>query len=134
MHKRQGASNSKIKKIQEKISNIDIVYIGGGEPENFNKDKDFKKYLKEIIRYKKGIMLSGLSAGCAIWFTEIAYIKNNKIKILKGLNSMGISVIDLGEFFDNISSVNSYFSLGYFGHFNANGYNKIAEIISNKLE
>ena len=65
---------------------------------------------------------------------KIIYQIQQKRKILKGLNSMGISVIDLGEFFDNISSVNSYFSLGYFGHFNANGYNKIAEIISNKLE
>lgn len=76
------------KKIRERISNIDIVYIGGGDPENFNKDQDFKKYIKEILKYKKNIILSGLSAGCAIWFTEIIYIENNEIKRLKGLNQV----------------------------------------------
>jgi peptidase E len=81
------------KKIRERLSNIDMVYIGGGDPKNFNKDQDFKKYIKEILKYKKSIILSGLSAGCAIWFTEIIYIERGEIKKIKGLNQVSGSCI-----------------------------------------
>ena len=53
--------------------------------------------------------------------------------ILDKIRNMDITTVDLTEFFDNVSSVEQYFSLGYFGHFNAKGYKKVAEIISTSL-
>lgn len=56
-------------KIQQKIFGSDIIYVGGGDTvrmmeiwKKFNVDG----YLKDA--YKKGIVLSGLSAGSICWF------------------------------------------------------------------
>jgi len=59
---------------------------------------------------------------------------NLKVEILKKLNDMNINTIDLTSFFDKADNVKQYYPLGYIGHFNSNGYQKIAEIISEKLE
>lgn len=56
-----------------------------------------------------------------------------KETILEGVKKMNITTVDLTNYFDNASNVEEYFSLGYTGHFDADGYKKIAEIISKKL-
>ena len=38
------------------------------------------------------------------------------------------------DFFDGEKNVEQYFPLGYVGHYNANGYRKISEIISEHLD
>ncbi|OUV60238.1 MAG: hypothetical protein CBC88_02985 [Candidatus Pelagibacter sp. TMED128] len=53
--------------------------------------------------------------------------------VLEGVRKMNIVTVDLTVFLDSSSSVQQYFSLGYFGHFNAEGYKKVAEIISSEL-
>ena len=56
-----------------------------------------------------------------------------KKEILKVISEMNIAVVDLTNFFDTAKNVKQYFPLGYIGHFNANGYKKISEIIATKL-
>ena len=58
---------------------------------------------------------------------------NLKGELLKGIKEKNITVIDLTDFFDTTKNVKQYFPLGYIGHFNANGYKKISEIIASKL-
>lgn len=57
-----------------------------------------------------------------------------KTVILKEIRKMNISVIDLTIFFDSVQDIGKYYNVGYLGHFNANGYNKISEIISSELK
>lgn len=55
--------------IRSMILNSDIIYVGGGDTVRMiEKWKDYKVdlYLKEA--YKKGIVLSGISAGSICWF------------------------------------------------------------------
>jgi len=57
------------KEIENKILKSDIVYVGGGDTLKMMKiwrKNDVDKILKEA--YKKGIVLSGLSAGSICWF------------------------------------------------------------------
>ena len=57
------------KEIKDKILKSDIIYIGGGNTLKMMKiwrKNDVDKILKEA--YKKGIVLSGLSAGSICWF------------------------------------------------------------------
>ena len=56
-----------------------------------------------------------------------------KEELLKSINEINITVVDLTDFFDAAKNVEQYFPLGYIGHFNANGYKKISEIIASKL-
>ena len=58
---------------------------------------------------------------------------NLKEELLKGIKEKNITVVDLTDFFDTDKNVKQYFPLGYIGHFNANGYKKISEIIASKL-
>ncbi|SHI46564.1 Type 1 glutamine amidotransferase-like domain-containing protein [Lutispora thermophila] len=67
--------------IREKIFNSDIIYVGGGDTERMMekwKEHRVDVYLKEA--YKKGIVLSGLSAGSICWFvfghSDSEYFKN----------------------------------------------------------
>ena len=46
---------------------------------------------------------------------------------------MGIETLDLTTVFKNEENIKQYFPLGYLGHFNANGYKKIAEALNEKL-
>ena len=57
-----------------------------------------------------------------------------KETILESVRKMNIPTIDLTIYFDKASNVEEYFSLGYIGHFNSDGYKKISEIISEKLD
>lgn len=55
--------------IKNKIMNTDIIYIGGGNTQRMLrifKRYSVSQYLKEA--YEKGIILCGLSAGCACFF------------------------------------------------------------------
>lgn len=57
------------KEIKSKILNSDLIYVGGGNTLKMLKlwrGLDVDIYLKEA--YKKGIVLSGLSAGAICWF------------------------------------------------------------------
>ncbi len=56
-----------------------------------------------------------------------------KNKILEGVKKMNITTVDLTEYFDKAENVKQYFSLDYIGHFDSDGYKKVAEIISQKL-
>jgi len=71
-----------------------------------------------------------------ISFPETPILKetmNLKEELLKGIKEKNITVVDLTDFFDTAKNVEQYFPLGYIGHFNANGYKKISEIIASKL-
>ena len=59
---------------------------------------------------------------------------NLKSEILRVISETNITIIDLTNFFDVAENVEQYFPLGYIGHFNANGYKKISEIIATKLD
>ena len=57
------------KDIEEKIFRSDIIYVGGGNTLKMMKvwrETGFDKILKQA--YKKGIILSGVSAGSVCWF------------------------------------------------------------------
>ena len=59
---------------------------------------------------------------------------NLKKDILNELSSRNINIIDLTEFFDNSKNIKKFFPLGYIGHYNSNGYSKIADIIAEKID
>lgn len=67
-------------------------------------------------------------------FTNIDSSINLKDEILEILNSKKIKTIDLTEYFDKTDNLKNYFPLGYFGHYNSSGYERIAEILYNKLK
>lgn len=55
--------------IKDKILSSDIIYVGGGNTRKMLKvwaENSIDKFLE--IAYEKGIILSGLSAGCICWF------------------------------------------------------------------
>lgn len=55
--------------IQNKISQADIIYVGGGNTQKMMeewKSRNIDKYLKRA--YENGTILSGLSAGSICWF------------------------------------------------------------------
>ena len=54
--------------------------------------------------------------------------------ILNNLSKNNISTIDLTEFMDKENNLKKYFPLGYIGHFNKQGYEKISNIIIEKIE
>ena len=57
-----------------------------------------------------------------------------KDKILKDLDSKKIKTIDLTVYFNETKNLKKYFPLGYIGHYNANGYKKIADIIAQNIK
>ena len=57
-----------------------------------------------------------------------------KDEILKNIELKGIKTIDLTDFFDSTENIKQFFPLGYLGHFNSNGYKKIAEIVIKELD
>ena len=57
--------------IREKILGTDIVYVGGGNTLKMMKrwrELGVDKVLKEVVRKRKEIVLSGVSAGAVCWF------------------------------------------------------------------
>ena len=67
-------------------------------------------------------------------FTNKDASLNLKKDILNELRSKNINIIDLTEFFDNSQNIKKFFPLGYIGHYNSNGYAKIAEIIEKHIK
>lgn len=58
------------KEIEDKVMNSDIIYVGGGN--TLKLMTIWRKYSLDIIlekAYKKGIVLSGVSAGSICWFS-----------------------------------------------------------------
>lgn len=56
-----------------------------------------------------------------------------KDEIIENLKLRNIRTLDLTDFFDNTNNIKKYYPLGYLGHYNSKGYNKIAEIIEKSL-
>lgn len=82
--------------IKEKILNSDIIYVGGGNTKYMMKlwsSLNVDKYLHQA--YEKGIVMSGLSAGCICWFiaghsdSEVIEKKEGA----KGIWVKGLSII-----------------------------------------
>ena len=55
-------------------------------------------------------------------------------KILTELENKKIQVIDLSKFFEKEKDIEQFFPLGFLGHYNASGYNKISEILAKELK
>lgn len=70
------------KQIEEKILSSDIIYVGGGN--TLRMLRIWKKHGVDILlkkAYKKGIILSGLSAGAIVWFR---YGSSDSRRFMKG--------------------------------------------------
>lgn len=88
------------KEIKEKILNVDIIYVGGGNTLKMMKlwrKNGVDKALKQA--YNKGVILSGLSAGSICWFDsghsdsmsfyhhkKWKYIKVKGLGLIKGIH------------------------------------------------
>ncbi len=87
---------SSVEQISQKILSADIIYVGGGNTlkmmnrwKRLGVDKALKK------AYLKGVVLSGLSAGCICWFkcgnsdSRKYYNKKDKLIKVSGLGFIG---------------------------------------------
>jgi len=85
------------KEIRKKILNTDIIYVGGGNTSKMM--KHWKKlgidvFLKKA--YRKGVVMSGVSAGANCWFkfgssSSLKFKnKNTSLGIVRGLNLINI--------------------------------------------
>lgn len=84
-------SQSTLKKI---IMSNDIIYVGGGDYETlFSLWK--KHNLAPMIKaaYKNGTIITGLSAGCGIWYKYVGIQKNNNIIFKQGIGIISDIVI-----------------------------------------
>ena len=45
-----------------------------------------------------------------------------------------IKVLDMTDYFNEIDNIKQYYPLGFLGHYNSEGYKKIAEIIEKSLD
>tara|TARA_B100001029_G_scaffold176673_1_gene179983 strand:+ start:265 stop:1503 length:1239 start_codon:yes stop_codon:yes gene_type:complete len=59
------------------------------------------------------------------------YLKN---QILIEIKKRNIQVLDLTDYFDTVKDISNYYNVGYLGHFNSKGYEKISELISLELK
>ena len=59
---------------------------------------------------------------------------DKKDLILNNLSKNNILTIDLTKFMDKENNLKKYFPLGYIGHFNKQGYEKISSIVIKKIE
>jgi len=88
------------KEIEKKILSADIVYVGGGN--TFRMMKAWRKCGVDILlqkAYKKGIILSGLSAGSICWFRfglsdSRSFSNPNDVSFMRvrGLNLIPVSL------------------------------------------
>lgn len=73
--------------LEELITSADIIYVGGGDYDILL--STWKKHnIIPLIQsaYQRGTILTGLSAGCAVWYEYlIDSDENNKIRFKKGL-------------------------------------------------
>lgn len=78
--------NKNYKNIEKVVLKSDLVYFGGGDINILLKYLQ-KDNLQKIFKnaYDKGIVICGLSAGCAIWYKNFIENKNKRIFIKKGL-------------------------------------------------
>ena len=67
-------------------------------------------------------------------FTKYDAKINLKKEIINNLNSKNIKVLDLTDYFNEIDNIEQYYPLGFLGHYNSKGYQKIAEIIEKSLD
>jgi dipeptidase E len=77
-------SQKVLKKI---ITSIDIIYVGGGDYDILLSTWERHKIIPLIqLAYQQGTILTGLSAGCAVWYEYlIDSDKNEKTRLKKGL-------------------------------------------------
>ena len=59
---------------------------------------------------------------------------NKKDLILNNLSKNNILTIDLTKFMNKENNLKKYFPLGYIGHFNKQGYEKISSIVIEEIE
>lgn len=77
-------SQATLKKL---ITNADIIYVGGGDYDILLSMWEKYKIISLLqSAYQQGTILTGLSAGCAVWYEYlIDSNKNKKVRLKKGL-------------------------------------------------
>lgn len=73
--------------LEKLITNADIIYVGGGDYDIlFSMWKKHKIIPLIQAAYQRGTILTGLSAGCVVWYEHlIDNDKNKKTRLKKGL-------------------------------------------------
>lgn len=81
--------------LKKLIASADIIYVGGGDYDILLSTWKKHKIIPLIkLTYQQGAILTGLSAGCAIWYEYlIDDDKNKKIRLKKGLGILKGAVI-----------------------------------------
>ncbi len=80
---------SRTENLEDKVLNQDIIYVGGGNTKSMLavwKEWNLHKILKNA--YKKGIVMSGVSAGAICWFDK--GVTDSFAKELTIINCLGI--------------------------------------------
>ena len=96
-------------------------------------DQEAKKYNSDFIFVYVPSSLRYFSTSPYDAVEEKQQIKLKSV-VLKGIRKMNISVIDLTNFIGSAQDTEQYYSAGYLGHFNSEGYKKVSEIISMRLK
>lgn len=81
--------------VEKLITSADIIYVGGGDYDILLSMWKKHKIIPFIqSAYRRGTILSGLSAGCAVWYEYlIDSDENKKIHLKKGLGMLkGIAI------------------------------------------
>lgn len=83
------------KTIARHFAGADIIYVGGGDYDILLSTWKKNKIIPLIrMAYQKGVILTGLSAGCAIWYEYlIDSNRNNKTHLKKGIGMLSGAVI-----------------------------------------
>jgi len=89
---KQKLSQATLKKL---VTTADIIYVGGGEYDILLSMWKKHKIISLIqLAYQRGTILTGLSAGCAVWYEYlIDSNKNKKTRLKKGLGILKGAVI-----------------------------------------
>ena len=85
---------SRTENLEDKVLTQDIIYVGGGNTKSML--AVWKEWnLHEILRnaYKKGIVMSGVSAGAICWFDK--GITDSYAKELAIIDCLGLSLIHI---------------------------------------
>ena len=80
---------SSVKGFENWLSNLDIVYVGGGNTKfmiKYWKENNLIGLFKEV--YNSGIILSGVSAGAACWFD--CFLTDSDGPGFKSMNGIGL--------------------------------------------
>lgn len=98
--------------IEKLITNADIIYVGGGDYNILFSIWKKHKIVSHIrAAYQRGTILTGLSAGCAIWFEYLIDVdRSGKDQIKKGLGILNGIVVPhfkaINEFLTEVMSTN----------------------------